>query len=346
VDEKSGGIVELSAKGIDGNLVNVSGGGALDDYLYLIGDDTNKLQSSGLATITVGEQGPLVASLIVESDAPGCHKLRRELRVAAGKDYVEVLNLVDKAKLEAKSYYDKSGKESVNFAFPFNVPDGEISVDIPFAVMRPEADQIPSACKNWLTVGRWVDVANSKNGVECVTLDAPLIEVGGITAILLNSQTNPEVWRKHIGKTQTFYSWAMNNHWGTNYRAYQEGETPFRFILRPHRGKTNPAEDTRFATAFSQPLLTSHGAGTENKSLLKLSSDEVVVMGFRPSDDKKAWIIRLFGAGGKNENVKLAWGERKPAAVYLSGTSEKAGEKIGNNVPVPGYGLVTLRAEF
>ncbi|HWD91386.1 MAG TPA: glycoside hydrolase family 38 C-terminal domain-containing protein [Verrucomicrobiae bacterium] len=346
VDEKSGGIVELTAKGIEGNLVDVSGGGALDNYLYLIGDDTNKLQSSGPATVTIGEQGPLVASLIVESDAPGCHKLRRELRLVAGQDYVEVLNLVDKAKLEAKSYYDKDGKESVNFAFPFNIPDGQISVDIPFAVMRPEADQIPSACKNWLTVGRWVDVANSKNGVTWVTLDAPLIEVGGITATLLNSQTNPEVWRKHIGRTQTFYSWAMNNHWGTNYRAYQEGKTPFRFILRPHCGKNDPAEATRFATAFSQPLLPSHDAGAEYKSLLKLSSDEVVVTGFKPSDDRKAWIIRLFGAGGKNENVKLAWGERKPAAVYLSGTGEKAGDKIGNSVAVPGYGLVTLRAEF
>ena len=338
-----GGIVELSAKGIDGNLVNVSGGETLDDYRYLIGDD--KLQSSGPATITVGEVGPLVASLIIESDAPGCNKLRRELRVVAGQDYVEVLNVVDKAKLEAKSYYDKSGKESVNFAFPFNIPDGEISVDIPFAVMQPEKDQIPSACKNWLTVGRWVDVANEKNGVTCVTLDAPLIEVGGITATLLNSQTNPEVWRKHIDKTQTFYTWAMNNHWGTNYRAYQEGKTPFRFILRPHRGKNDPAEATRFATAFSEPLLPSHGAA-ESKSLLKLSSDEVVVTGFKPSDDKKAWIVRLFGAGGKNENVKLTWGERKPAAVYLSGTGEKAGEKIGNSVSVPGYGVVTLRAEF
>ncbi len=50
---------------------------------------------------------------------------------------------------------------------------------------------MPSACKNWLTVGRWVDVANAEFGVTWVTLDAPLVEVGGITATLLNSQTNP-----------------------------------------------------------------------------------------------------------------------------------------------------------
>jgi len=298
-------------------------------------------------TIKVGEQGPLVASLIIESDAPGCNKLRRELRVVAGRDYVEVINLVDKARLKAKSYYDKDGKESVNFAFPFNIPDGDIWVDIPFGAMRPEEDQIPSACKNWLTVGRWVDVANRDRGVTWITLDAPLIEVGGITATLLNSQTNPDVWRKKIERTQKFYSWAMNNHWGTNYRAYQDGPTMFRFILRPHRGRNQPAEATRFATAFTQPLLvTRGGAGTGSKPLLQLSSEDVVVTGLKPSDDQEGWIVRLFGASGKEQKVKLQWGDRKPKAVYLSGTHEKAGKKLGGSVTVPGFGVVTLRAEF
>jgi alpha-mannosidase len=199
-----------------------------------------------------------------------------------------------------------------------------------------------------MTVGRWVDVSNPDQGVTWVTLDAPLIEVGGITATLLNSQTNPDVWRKEIERTQKFYSWAMNNHWGTNYRAYQEGPTWFRFILRPHRGGTDPAEATRFATGFSQPLLVSRNGSAKqlNQPLLKLSSEDVVVTGWKPSDDHKGWIIRLFGASGKDQKVKLNWGEREPKAVFLSNTSELPGEKIGNSVNVRGFGVVTLRAEF
>ncbi|HYG24228.1 MAG TPA: hypothetical protein VEH04_15730 [Verrucomicrobiae bacterium] len=347
VDEKGGGIVELSAKGIDGNLVDTSSGEALNDYRYLIGDDVSKLQANGSVTLSVGESGPLVASIIVESDAPGCNKLRRELRVVAGRDYVEVINLVDKARLKAKSYYDKDGKESVNFAFPFNIPDGQIWVDIPYAAMRPEKDQIASACKNWLTVGRWVDVANRNRGVTWITLDAPLIEVGGITATLLNSQTNPDVWRKRIEPTQKFYSWAMNNHWGTNYRAYQDGPTLFRFILRPHRGGTDHAEATRFATAFTQPLQVSRSNGAQmSEPLLRLNTDDVIVTGLKPTDDGKGWIIRLFAANSKDHNVRLNWGDRAPKSVYLSGTNEKPGDKIGNRVAVPGFGVVTLRAEF
>ena len=62
--------------------------------------------------------------------------------------------------------------------------------------MRPEIDQLPGSCKNWLTVGRWVDIANRQFGITWVTRDAPLIQVGGLTATLLNSQTNPRVWRR------------------------------------------------------------------------------------------------------------------------------------------------------
>jgi hypothetical protein len=347
VDEKTGGIVELTAKGLDGNLVDTSGGEALNDYLYLPGDNLEDLRRNGPVKIRVGEKGPLIASLIVESDAPGCKKLTRELRAVAGLDYVEIFDIVDKERLQAKSYHAKEGKESVNFAFPFAVPDGDILLDIPLGMMRPEADQMPSACKNWFSVGRWADVSNKEYGVTWVTLDAPLVQVGGITATLLNSQTDPNVWRKHVEPTQKLYVWAMNNHWGTNYRAYQEGPIVFRFILRPH-GRRNVAEASRFATGFSYPLLAFAARGVKPAStpLLSVTPDDVIVTALKPSDDGKALIVRLFGAGTKTESARLTWGGAPPKAVFLSDTSEQAGQRIDDRIEIPASGLVTLRAEL
>lgn len=345
VDETTGAIVELEAGGA--NVVDAKNGEAVNDYRYLVGDDVKDLQRNGPVQIRVGEPGPLVASLIIESPAPGCNTLRRELRMVAGQDYVEVINTVDKARLQATNYFAKNGKESLNFAFPFNIPDGDMLIDLPIGAMRPEDDQIPSACKNWVTVGRWVDIANRRHGVTWVTLDAPLIDVGHISATMLNSQTNPEVWRKRIERTQRFYSWAMNNHWGTNYRAYQEGPTVFRFILRPHRGRTSPAEATRFATGFSQTLLPAPASiGLTPQSLLELSSEDVLITGLKPADEGNAWILRLYGASGKDKTVSFDWGERRPKTVFLSDTSEAAGKPIKRSVHIPGYGLVTVRAEF
>ncbi len=347
VDEKTGGITELTGSGMKSNLADTSGGEALNDYLYLPGDDLKGLRRSGPVTIRVGEKGPLVASLIIESAAPGCRKLVRELRVVAGLDYVEIINTLDKERLPAKSYHAKEGKESVNFAFPFAVPEGDILMDIPLGVMRPEADQMPSACKNWFSVGRWADVSNKTQGVTWVTLDSPLVQVGGITATLLNSQYDPNVWRKHVEPTQRLYVWAMNNHWGTNYRAYQEGPTVFRFVLRPH-GRRDSAEASRFATAFSQPLLAvpARGEKPTGTPLLMVEPSDVLVTALKPSDDGKALIVRLFGASTKARSANLKWGSSKPKAVFLSDTSERPGTRVGNRIEVPTSGLVTLRAEL
>jgi len=347
VDERTGGIVELTGRGMQSSFVDASGGETLNDYLYLPGDDLKDLRRNGPVTIRVGENGPLVASLIVESAAPGCKKLVRELRVVAGLDYVEIVNTLDKERLAAKSYHAKEGKESVNFAFPFAVPDGDMLLDIPLGVMRPEADQMPSACKNWFSVGRWADVSNPRYGITWVTLDAPLVQVGGLTATLLNSQYDPNVWRKHVEPTQKLYVWAMNNHWGTNYRAYQEGPTVFRFVLRPH-GRRNPAEASRFATGFSQPLLAvpARGVRPTGTSFLRVKPDDVIVTALKPSDDGKALIVRLFGASAQAKSASLQWGDVQPKAVFLSDTSERPGKRVGDRIEVPASGLVSLRVEF
>ena len=347
LDPKTGGIVELRAQGIAANLADSDSGEALNDYLYFNGSDPSKARHNGPVTIHVKEKGPLVASLVVESTAPGCIALTREIKLVAGQDYVELSNLVDKQRIVAPDYRAPEAKESVNFAFPFHVPGGQMRVEVPFGVVRPDDDQIPGACKNWLTVNRWADIANADYGVTWVSLDAPLIEVGGLTANLLNSQTNPDVWRKHIGPAQKLYAWVMNNHWGTNYRAYQEGPVMFRFLLRPHHGY-NPTEDSQLAIAASQPLLPvrAHGAQPMSAPRFTVDSPDVIVTGVKPSDDGRAIIVRLWGAGGRDAKIHVQWSAPSPSRVTLSDTSEQPRDEIDDSIAVPAWGVVTLRADL
>ena len=350
LDAVTGAVTEFTGKGIAGNLADTSNGHAPNDYLYLIGDKAAEAKRNGPVTVTVKESGPLLATLSVDSDAPGCRHLKREVRVIAGLDRVELTDVVDKERAPAPSdkrdYHQYNSKESINIAFPFAVPDGQMWLDVPFAVVRPDQDLLPSACKNWFSVGRWVEVANQEFGVTWATVDAPLIQVGGITATLLNSQTDPAVWRKTVEPTQRFYVWAMNNHWGTNYRAYQEGPVTFRFALRPHRGN-DLAESARFGNGYGQPLLAAPASGKEPSAVprLSVSADDVLVTGFKPAEDGKGWIVRLFGAGGKDRKVTLAWSDPKPASLWLSGTGEQRGECVADAIDVPAWGLVTIRAE-
>ena len=85
-------------------------------------------------------------------------------------------------------------------------------MDIPWAVIRPEVDQLPAACKNFFSVGRWADVSNGKYGVTWATLDAPIVEVGGMTfnrACDVNADPpvyDPPGWLDKLEPSQTLYS--------------------------------------------------------------------------------------------------------------------------------------------
>jgi alpha-mannosidase len=356
VDPRTGGIAALNRAGSNENLVDISGGESANQFLYLAGNNVADVQTNGAVKIVVQEAGPLVATLRIESDAPGCNKLTRKIRLVAGADYVEITNIIDKKRAAMNPHPDqggpggewaqRGGKESLQFAFPFNVPNGQIRMDIPFALERPEIDQLPGSCKNWMPVGRWIDVSNEHGGVTWVTLDAPLVEIGELSANLLGSQRNPAIWRKRIAPTQRFYSCVMNNHWGTNYRAYQEGVVEFRYAIRPHDGY-DPAAASRFAIGLSQPLVAIPAINRDSvvqPPFLRVEPDDVLVTALKPSDDGIAWIVRLFGASGEDRHAKLVW-PGKPRKVWLSNTTESAGAEIGDSIPVSGWDVVTLRIE-
>jgi alpha-mannosidase len=380
IDMETGNLVELVLHGKSANLIDTTSGEGANEYLFvegkdfaevwktlseaqalhssnisLDGPDVGSIQKSGPVRITIDEGGPLIASLRIESTAPGCNSLVRRVRLTAGADWIELSNVVDKKRAplnphpgnddEARAWAFYGGKESVQFAFPFAIPGGKMYMDIPLAEMQPEIDQIPGSCKNWLPVSRWIDVANEQYGVTWVTLDAPLVELGEMSATLVGGQRNPLLWREHIAPTQKLYSWVMNNHWETNYRAYQEGVAEFRYALRAHGGY-DPAMASRLAIGLSQPLIASvASADPPSPSLLQVEPSDVLVLALKPSDDGGAWIVRLFGASGEPRKAKLLWSLQTAPRLWLSDLSEKPLKPLDGEISVAGWDLVTVRAD-
>ncbi|MEI8376439.1 MAG: glycosyl hydrolase-related protein [Planctomycetota bacterium] len=334
LDAATGAIVSLKHSGAAAELA----AGAINSYIYLPGGNVKDARPNGPAEIVVKEAGPLVASLVATSEAPGCKRLVREVRLIDGLDRVEIIDMVDKLPVRAI--------EGVHFGFAFNVPNPEVRINSPGAVVRPEKDQLPGACKNWFSVERWVDVSNDKHGVTWVTADAPLMELGGLTANLPRGQSNPNAYMKTIEPSATLYSWVMNNHWHTNYRADQEGETTFRYYLRPH-GPYDAVAAARFGLETSQPLIVMPAVGEKPAaSRLRVEPAGVLVSALKPSDDGKAIIVRLHGASGKDAVAKLTWSQPVPKTVWLSDASEQPLTTATETIEVPAWGIVTLRAEL
>ena len=346
MDGQTGGIASLRSRRLDAELVDQKAATAVNDYFYLLGNDLKNLQRNGPAKISVKEAGPLVASLLIESDAPGCNHLSREVRLIDGLDRVDIINRVDKKAVREK--------EGVHFGFGFAVPDAQVRLDVGWAVIRPNEDQIPASCRNWFSVQRFVDVSNANYGVTLATLDAPMVEIGQITGRLIGSPSdpteylfsNPKAWMDRALESPTIYSFVMNNHWGTNYRADQEGLVEFRYSIRPH-GAYSPLEAVRFGVQCSQPLLAtiaSEPASTEPR--LTVMPAGVIVTSLRPSREGKAMIARLYGASGRAEQATIRWAAPVPKAVWVSDLSERPLQAVAETVDVPAWGVVTLRADL
>jgi len=337
VDARTGAVASLMRNGHGEDLASGERGFGLNAYFYVAGRDPAQPQTAGPAQWRVIDRGPLVATLAVDSPAPGCRTLARQLRLVAGLDFVELTNVVDKQPVRSP--------ESVHFGFDPQIPEGVMRMDIPWAVIRPEVDQLPGACKNYFSVGRWVDVSNDQYGLSVATVDAPLVEVGAIR-VDVASPFQPEAWIRQLEPTQTFYSYVMNNYWETNYKASQEGPTPFRYALRPH-GPFDAAETSRFGLERSQPLVIVpvEPSASQRASLLCVEPRSVIVTSVKPSRDGRALIVRLFNTGEQTENVALDWGDPQPKRVTLSSPFEDAGALVTLPVSLPSFGIVTLRAE-
>jgi alpha-mannosidase len=338
LDEVTGEIKSLKKVGLNKEFVDPSADHGLNGYLYVLGTDAKGAKTSGQASIKIGESGPQVNSQVVESDAPGCNKFTREIRVIDGLDRVDIINVIDKKPIRQK--------EGVHLAYPFNVPEGTVRMDLAWSVIRPNDDQLPGSCKNWFTVQRWVDVSNKDYGVTWATIDAPLVEIGGITANLIGSQTNPNAWIKQLEPSQKLYSWVMNNHWHTNYLAEQDGPTTFRYSVRPHAGGYDPVAAMRFGIEQSRPLVVVKNQAVERGLIVAEKLPEnLIVAGMKPSNDGKAVIIRLYEVCGKSTETKLQWQGSEPKAVWLSNPFEEEVAPIKGEITVPGSGVVTLRVE-
>jgi alpha-mannosidase len=172
---------------------------------------------------------------------------------------------------------------------------------------------LPGACKNYFTVQRWVDVSNADYGVTWATVDAPLIEVGAITC---DPRAEAVGWLKHIEPSTT----------------------------EPHR-KFESGRAAQFGVERSQPLVVVpvDVRAPIHRSILEVDPVSVIVTAFKPDLDGKAWVIRLFNAGGRPEKATLAWADPVPRTVWLSNLAEEEVCEISRPVELAAQEIVTLR---
>jgi alpha-mannosidase len=312
VDPHTGAIDTLTWKKNGVQLVDRTRGVGLNQYLYVPGMDPEKAQRVSNVRVRVKEQGGLVASLLVEGDAPGAKQYSSEIRLVEGINRVDLVTTIDKRAVREK--------EGVHIAFPFSIPGGQLRYDVANSVVRPELDQLPGACKNFFSIESWVDISNSNYGVTWTTANAPMVEIGGITA--------EQPWMKSIAPSSLFYSYVMNNYWHTNYKADQEGPVTFRYSVSPHAAYA-ALDAVKFGAEQREPLMVAAAdpSTRAHRSVMRLSSPDVLVSSLKPTAGGRSWLVYLYNPTSKAQKVSLQWNDGVPVASRSSNPDGDSGDE-------------------
>ncbi len=316
-------------------LVDRSVQPGLAHYLYVPGTDPRTAKTVSAVNARPGEKGPLVASLIVDTDAPGTKGLVREYRVVDGLSRLDITLTVDKEKVREK--------EGVHIAFPFAVPGGDVRVDVGWGLVRPEADQIPGACRDFFGARNGVDISSRDFGVTWTPLDAPLVEVGAITDETPGDGERRS-WLRTLSPSNLLFSYAMNNYWHTNYKADQEGRVTLRYAVEPHRG-SDPATAKRLGAEAMNPLVAipADASAPVPRFPLAVEPGPFVATSLKPSADGQGWLLRLLNASDSPEKFRLSGQAFDGGRVFLSDLGETEGARVAAPIEAPAFGILTLR---
>ncbi len=336
--QRSTGDIERIEKGAGDKIIKLVDTAGFNKYIYLPGDTLSNLQTSADAHIAIKEKGPLVVSLLVTSSAPGANSLTREVRLVSGIDNVEVINTIDKQAIRRK--------ESVHFAFPFNVQGAQVRYNIPWGSMTAESDQLPYANHNWYTMQRWADVSNSQYGITWSSPDAPLFEIGNITtAGLLGGLHHSPLWLDFTPQSGKLYSWVMNNLWHTNFRADQDGKAIFHYFFSAHIGGYDSFAANQAGLDNHQPLIVAAGGDNGKGLFFKFSDGRFYVESMKPANDGKGVVATLVSCGPVDATVNLIPQGTGVLKVFESNLMEDRKRLLGTGFKIPAKGILTIRVE-
>lgn len=184
------------------------------------------------------------------------------------------------------------------------------------------------------------------SAVRNYSLNACSFESGDITANIIGGASGSPLWIRKIQPSSTIYSWALNNHWHTNFRLSQDEKIGFKYRVLPHTGAYDAANANRFAMEQYRPLIavrTAKEFRPKNRFSIE-NCDNVVLSNYQIRDNGKTHEIRLFSLSDNDEEITLLWDKKQPKSIFRYENGRKT--KTGNRITVPANGICTLQAEW
>jgi alpha-mannosidase len=173
-------------------------------------------------------------------EMPGTRGLRQRLMFRADTDVIAMEIEVDKIACE--------DPEALYIVLPLNLPSGwRCHFDTAGLPVELDAEQLPGACRNWVTVDSFIALHARDRGVTLYCPDAPMAMAGGF-------HFGPPLDAVPRDAHPLLLAWPLNNYWNTNFPRSQPGPLQLTWGLHTH-GSFDPALARVEAEAFARPIL-------------------------------------------------------------------------------------------
>lgn len=255
--------------------------------------------------------GGLRASIRWRSAAPGHPQIEQCLTLTAGLRRLEFAVSLLK---------DATPRLDVSVAFPFRMPDGRYTLEEPLHVADPEADRLPGAFANRLTVQDWLRLADEHACIVWSSLDAPVVSIARLwpdrvspahscrpnAAIALPPQ------QPHALRGGDLYSCVCHNNLATNFSVSQDGLMLFRYVMSSGDAALSTDEAGRLAEAATMPfsaLFTKHAGDRRlppTDELLRLDNPAIRLLTLKRAEDGRGHILRLWNRSRARQPVRVA----------------------------------------
>jgi len=233
------------------------------------------------------EEDPLGVQLVIKSEGNGVKNFEQRIHIAEDSPYIQLSVKFHKEDIRTA--------EATYFAFPLNLPKNwQSHFDTAGIPVELDADQLPGASRDWVTVESFVSVHNSDKGVSLVCPDAPMVQIGDFNFARKNSAIPRNDY-------PLLLAWPLNNYWDTNFRKSQPGFIELNYFFRAH-GRFESSDIINESKSKTVPLEIhpiTNCKEDKTEHFFRITNDDFQIIHVKKSEDDQGIIFRLINRGKK-----------------------------------------------
>ncbi|RDE12007.1 MAG: hypothetical protein C4K49_10970 [Candidatus Thorarchaeota archaeon] len=284
---------------------------------------------------SVVQSGPVRSAIEVSGDFNGC-KRRQRVIVYQGLRRVDLETDID----------FKGQEKCVRANFPLNVYTDHVTVGSQFAAetrFPGSSDYAPDAGSRVFSALDWVDCTGPETGLCVSTLGLHEFEFSnGLLRITLLRSVN-------------YLSRGEDDDIVETDAAREIGSHSFRIALIPHQGKWDEARVWKSSTEHRLPLIACPKAEGQGElpaeaSFLEIDDGELALSCFKPTDDPKEFIVRVYDVHGNGGRMALKFNRDVEGAKLVDMCERNIGQlSVDGRVvrlPMVAHSICTIRVKM